>query len=118
MKKRLSIKSLTLLCTAALLLLLFVIWTIWGNNALTVNTVRVSGDRVPAAFSEFRIAQVSDLHNAEFGKNNTKLLKMLSENKPDIIVITGDLVDSRHTNIKTALDFAKEAVEIAPVYTM
>lgn len=116
MKKRLSPKALILMCAAAVLLVILVIWTIWGNTALMVSTVTVSGNRVPAAFSGFRIAQVSDLHNAEFGKNNADLLKMLSENKPDIIAITGDMVDSRHTDIEIALDFAREAVKIAPVY--
>ena len=59
---------------------------------------------------------VSDLHNAEFGKDNSTLLRMLSKSRPDIIVITGDLADSTHTDIHTALAFAKKAVQIAPVY--
>ncbi len=116
MKKRLSAPKLIFRCTAIVLLLVLVIWTIWGNTALMVSTITISSNRIPSAFSGFRIAQVSDLHNAEFGKNNTKLLQMLSENKPDIIVITGDLVDSQHTDIDVALDFVKGAVQIAPVY--
>ena len=35
------------------------------------------------------------------------LLRMLSESGPDIIVITGDLVDSTHTDIDTALAFER-----------
>lgn len=81
-----------------------------------VSAAAISSSRIPPAFSGFRIAQVSDLHNAEFGKDNSTLLRMLSESGPDIIVITGDLVDSTHTDIDTALSFAKEAVQIAPVY--
>ena len=92
------------------------IWTIWGNTALTVNNIKISSSRIPAVFSGFRIAQVSDLHNAEFGKGNKKLLELLSESKPDIIVITGDFVDAGHTDIDVAFDFAKVAVNIAPVY--
>lgn len=116
MKKRLSPKSMISLCVAVVLLLILVIWTIWGNTALMVSTVIVSGSRIPAVFSGFRIAQVSDLHNAEFGEGNIELLKLLSENEPDIIVITGDLVDSQHTDINIAVDFVREAVRIAPVY--
>ena len=92
------------------------IWTIWGNTALTVSNIKISSSRIPVVFSGFRIAQVSDLHNAEFGKGNKKLLELLSESKPDIIVITGDFVDAGHTDIDVALDFAKGAVNIAPVY--
>ena len=98
------------------LLLLLCVWTVWGNTALSVNFLRISSDRLPAAFSGFRIAQVSDLHNAEFGKGNVRLLKALSENAPDIIVITGDFVDSRRTAIDIAVHFAEQAVQIAPVY--
>lgn len=81
-----------------------------------VNTTTISSSRIPASFSGFRIAHVSDLHDAEFGENNAKLLKLLSGSEPDIIVITGDLVDAQHTNITTALDFATEAIRIAPTY--
>ena len=92
------------------------IWTIWGNTALTVSNIKISSSRIPPAFSGFRIVQVSDLHNAEFGKGNKKLLELLSESKPDIIVITGDFVDAGHTDIDVAFNFAKVAVNIAPVY--
>lgn len=98
------------------MLLALILWTIWGNTALMASSFTISGSRIPTAFSGFRIAQVSDLHNAEFGKDNAALLRMLSESEPDIIVMTGDLVDSSHTDIEAALTFAKEAVLIAPVY--
>ena len=41
---------------------------------------------------------------------------MLREAKPDIIAITGDLIDSRKTDVAAALHFAGEAVKIAPCY--
>lgn len=73
----------------------------------------VTGSRNP---SGYRIAQVSDLHNAEFGEDNCKLVELLYQTDPDLIVLTGDLIDSRVTNIQIALDFAAEAVKLAPVY--
>ena len=115
MKKRSSPKKTAAFCMVSVLLAL-AIWTVWGNTALMVSTVAISSSRIPPAFSGFRIAQVSDLHNAELGKDNSTLLRMLSDSRPDIIVITGDLVDSTHTDIDTALAFAKKAVQIAPVY--
>ena len=98
------------------MLLALIVWTIWGNTALMVNSITVSGDQIPSELSGFRIAQVSDLHNAEFGEENSHLLNRLSESKPDMIAITGDLVDAQHTNIDVALSFAEKAVQIAPVY--
>lgn len=116
MKKRLSKKALISVCTLIAVLLVLIIWTIWGNTALMVSTVTVSSNCIPTAFNGFLIAQVSDLHNAVFGENNAELLQILSECKPNIIVVTGDLVDAEHTDIDVALDFAKEAAQIAGTY--
>lgn len=66
----------------------------------------ISSDRLPAPFSCFRIAQVSDLHNAEFGEDYAKLLQLLSDSKPDMIAITGDLIDANHTDVDVAVGFA------------
>ena len=114
MKKEKRRKCLILLL--AVIGIVLIIWTLWGNTALQVNEITVTSDRIPPAFSGFRIAQVSDLHNAEFGEGNAELLQMLSECGPDIIVITGDLVDSSRTDIDVALAFAGEAAKIAPTY--
>lgn len=91
-------------------------WIVWGNTALMINKITITNNKIPQAFSGYRIAQVSDLHNAEFGNNNINLIEKLKECKPDIIVITGDLFDSYHTNIDVSIDFGKKAVQIAPVY--
>ena len=87
-----------------------------GNTALEVNGYEIQSNDIPEAFSDFRIAHISDLHNAEFGKDNETIIRMLAQTEPDIIVLTGDLIDSRNTNVEAALDFARQAVEIAPVY--
>ena len=104
------------LFVVAFVLVVLIVWTLWGNTALEVNEYEVVSDRIPQGFEGFRIAQVSDLHNAEFGEGNEKLIQLLSQTDPDVIVITGDLIDSRHTDIEIALDFARQAVKIAPVY--
>ena len=108
-------RKMILLCVGALSVILAV-WTAWGNTALMVSEIAISSDRLPASFSSFRIAHVSDLHNTEFGEGNTTLLEKLSELQPDIIMITGDLIDARHTNVEVACDFAERANKIAPTY--
>lgn len=107
MKKR----WILLLLAAALTVCVF-----WANTAVAINEWTVSSDRIPVNFDGFRIAQVSDLHNAVFGEDNEKLLALLEKCGPDIIVFTGDLVDSRNTDISVALKLAEEAVQIAPCY--
>ena len=109
-------KKIIVLAVVATILLALIIWTAWGNTALELNTYTISSDKLPEAFDGYRIAHVSDLHNAEMGKDNDKLLKMLREAEPDIIAITGDIIDSRNTDVEIALNFTRAAMEIAPCY--
>lgn len=110
-------KNRVILCAvASVLLLALIIWTMWGNTTLELNAYTISSSKLPDSFDGYRIAHVSDLHNTEIGKGNAKLLAMLREAEPDIIAITGDLIDSRNTDIEVALAFAEKAMQIAPCY--
>ena len=109
-------KKFIFLAVAAAVLVALVIWIAWGNTALELNTYTISSSRLPESFDGYRIAHVSDLHNAKMGEDNEKLLTMLREADPDMIAITGDLIDSRNTNAEIALQFAQEAMKIAPCY--
>ena len=109
-------KRVIILSIIAVLLVVLIIWIAWGNKALELNSYTIASDKLPVAFDGYRIAQVSDLHNAEMGKDNEKLISMLKDAAPDIIVITGDMIDSRNTKVDVALSFAEQAVKIAPCY--
>ena len=104
------------LCVAAICLVVISAWIVLGNTNLEITEYYVTSSKIPDSFDGFEIAQVSDLHNAEFGEGNSDLLALLSEVEPHVIVLTGDLIDSRHTDMDIALDFAGKAVQIAPVY--
>ena len=70
MKKWLTKKTKIILCMLSAIIFALLIWTIWGNTALTVSNIKISSSRIPAAFSGFRIAQISDLHNNNaYGKD-------------------------------------------------
>ncbi len=109
-------KRIILLGALAVFLSAIIIWTVWGNTALELNRYTVTSNRLPEGFDGYRIAHVSDLHNTEMGKENEKLLTMLREAAPDMIAITGDLVDCRRTDMEVALQFTAVATEIAPCY--
>ena len=111
MDKRKRKRWIVLVALCALLACL-IPYLLWANAALTVSHVEL--DLLPGEGS-FTIAQVSDLHNAEFGGGNGELLTILEEAEPDLIAITGDLIDSRRTDPVPALAFLEGAVELAPV---
>lgn len=101
-----------ILCLLAIAVLL---WLGWGNTAIQVTEYTIAARDLPAAFDGLVIAHVSDLHNTAFGEGNVRLLNRLSEKAPDIIAVTGDLIDCRHPGMETAADFMEEARKLAPV---
>ena len=103
---------IVILCVCMALFVFF--W--YENHHLVVTTYTYQDEKVDENLSGYRIVQISDLHNAKFGQDNKKLLAKISELQPDMIVITGDLVDSNHTDIRTSIDFVKQAVQISDVY--
>ena len=99
-----------------LILLSVIGFVLYQNNIIEKTYIEYSSDRVPEDFNGYKIVHISDLHNKSFGKNQEKLLKKIEEISPDIIAITGDLIDRRKYNLEVALSFVKGAVDIAPVY--
>lgn len=118
-KKTVRILAITMPLAFAVLLfaaIAFTTWMLWGNFAVTVSEYRIESEKLPDAFDGFRIAQVSDLHNDELGDGNSRLIAKLEKTDPDIIVITGDLIDRTRTDISVAVEFAEKAALIAPTY--
>lgn len=111
MKKKIS-ASLAVL----FLILSAVIFFYCQNNQIETTHFDVQSPKLPESFDGLQIVQISDLHNKSFGKENTVLLNKIKNEKPDIILITGDIVDSRHTDFDVSLHFARQCVTIAPTY--
>ena len=111
-----SKKKKTVFGVTGLVLVLVVFFICVGNYTVETSKYNIKSEKVPENFDGFRIVQVSDLHNAEFDKYNSTVLSPIFHAEPDIIVITGDLIDSRNTKVDVAISFAQKAVNIAPVY--
>jgi len=76
---------------------------------------------LPESFDGFRIVVVSDLHASEHGRDNERLIRLVREANPDIIAITGDILDAyRRIPVERQLEVAETLVRglvpIAPVY--
>ena len=101
---------------ALLLFVAVVVLLLWGNATPVISLYTVSSKRVPEGFDGFCIVQISDLHNAQFGDNNGRLLAIMQQQEPDMIAITGDIIDCYDTDLDVAVSFAREAAKIAPCY--
>lgn len=93
---------------------------LWAqNNILTITNFEYRSKKVPPEFDNFKILQISDLHNKQFGKGQRKLIEKTKNLNPDVIVITGDLIDKNRTNqqdLNVCLKYLQEAVNLSPVY--
>lgn len=114
MKKR---KKLLLIVLSVIILISALYVLIFADNK-TIGTTfyTVSSEDLPKSFDGFTVVQVSDLHNDLFGENNCELIAAIKAASPDIIVLTGDIMDSYDTNLEIACDFIDGIADIAPIY--
>lgn len=102
-------------CVCAGLLLAAFLY--WQDNGLMLTRMTYKGD-IPQAFEGYKILQVADLQNKVFGREQKPLLNKIRQSSPDMIVITGDLLD-RHenrTDVDSAMEFIDAITDIAPIY--
>lgn len=98
------------------IVIVIILFCNFQNKHLETTHYTYAAEPLGVDLDGYRIVQISDLHNAKFGKNNQKLVDRIRECEPDMIVLTGDLVDSNHTNVDRAVQFVDEIVKICPVY--
>lgn len=84
-----------------------------STHGLTVSRFTAVSDKIS---SPIRIVQLSDLHNAEFGPGNSRLVAKVAKQEPQLILITGDLVDAGENSTSAAESLIRELAAIAPVY--
>ena len=92
---------------ALALVIAVLISTILSFFVIDVSKYNITSEKIPDAFNGYKILQLSDLHNTSFGENNSKLLKKIEEINPDVIVMTGDMVNSKTTNFNKFYSFSK-----------
>lgn len=100
----------------SIIILIVVILLVWGTNDIVTSTYSVGNEKIPSEFDGYRIVQISDLHNKEFGKNQKRLIEKIKKENPNLIVITGDIVDRRKWGTKNMEKFLSEVKGIAPIY--
>lgn len=77
---------------------------------------KIDSARIPAAFDGFRMVQLSDLHGAVYGKNSETLIREVKKAGPDIVVMTGDMMDNGRGAVDLAVRLCMELVREYPVY--
>ncbi len=87
-------------------------WQCWG---LQVTRTEAALAALPKGFDGCRIVHLSDLHGHEYGRGSAELLAQVAEQEPDLIVVTGDLID-RDSQLQMVPALAKGLAAVAPTY--
>ena len=101
-------------CRSYLVLLIFVagVCISLSTSAYTLMTTHYT---LPSStISSLRILQLTDLHNSEFGEDNSRLVSAVRAQSPDLILLTGDLLNSNEQRADIATNLITQLCDIAP----
>ena len=110
-----SMRIIKRLFIVLLVLALLALGVWYGNNSIQTDAYSFTSPGLPSEFDGFRIVQLSDLHGRSFGEGNSRLIAAVERAEPDMIAITGDLVDAQ-SELEEVLPFIRKLLELAPVY--
>lgn len=99
-----------------ILIIAFIIEIIVSNNVISVTEETVLYSKLPDSFYEFKILQLSDLHSKKFGKDSERLLNTIDKQLPDIIVMTGDMINTTDSDYNVIYSVATYLSQKYPVY--
>jgi len=88
----------------------------YQNNSIITTEISFTSKNIPQDFDGYKIVQLSDVHNTTFGNNQSVLVEKVKKAKPDVIVVTGDLIDSYTYDEEPSLILMEQLVKITPVY--
>lgn len=80
-----------------------IVYYFWSNHTLTVTHHQIQLEKLPEALDGIKIVQLSDLHDASFGSNQKRLIQKVNGLSPDLVVHTGDFVDSKRWTLEENL---------------
>lgn len=98
---------------AVALCLALVLCSYIGNRKFRETFYDVSSLKIN---NRVRVIQISDLHTCTYGKDNSKLVDRVKKLEPDLIICTGDIIDSGKENFDSVLDLCGRLAQISPAY--
>ncbi len=87
-----------------------------SNNCLKITKYNIKSEKLPNEFDNFKIVQISDVHSRIFGEKNIEFINKIKKINPDIIVMTGDIIDATTPDVVKFVDNFKELFKLYPTY--
>ncbi|WP_026887309.1 metallophosphoesterase [Clostridium beijerinckii] len=87
------------------------------NKMIKVSKYEIRSDKIPKEFNEFKIIQLSDFHDYNFiGEDNSQVIKKINIECPNIIVMTGDMVNKYDKDFSVFLKLAETLSKTYKIY--
>ncbi len=99
-----------------ILLLPLLLFAYASNNHISVSVHQLPLPKRKKHPSTLSVVHISDLHNKSFGAGQIRLIQQIASLHPDLIAVTGDLVD--RAPYRHAVIFLKKASQICPIYVV
>lgn len=109
-------KTIIIISIIIVIIVLSSLYLYYENTKLQVSNYNIINHNIPVDFNNYKIVQISDFHNTKSKTLTNDLIEEIKGQKPNIIVLTGDLIDSNKTDVEVAINFIKKINNIAPIY--
>ena len=97
-------KPIMIITSIVLAIGIFLLWFVYyQDNHLVVTSYEYSSSDISKEFDGYKIVQLSDLHDKQFGENQEKLISHIDSINPDAIFLTGDFVTKKSIEYSTEL---------------
>lgn len=100
-----------------LIITFFVIISVLAYFCFISQKLTIKSYRVEVSINTpIRIVQLSDMHNTEFGDKNSIMVDMVTGQTPDLIVMSGDMINRDEENLDIITDLIFSLSDAAPIY--
>lgn len=99
-----------------ILVIAFLVQLYIDANVIEISYYNISSNKIPLEFDGYKILHISDLHSKEFGEGNYKLIKKIDEINPDVIMVTGDMVNATDKDFTIFFELAEYLGRKAKTY--
>ncbi|MGL5352008.1 MAG: metallophosphoesterase [Clostridium sp.] len=109
-------KNSKLKITTISFVIISILTILYLNSKLDVTKYNFSSKKLPKVFDGFKIVQLSDFHGEGIGENNKLIVEKIKKINPDIVVMTGDMINESIDNIEDIKGVISELKGKYPIY--
>ena len=87
-----------------------------STNVIKTKKYQVENSKLPEEFDGLKIAHISDVHSKIFGKDNFGVIDIVIKENPDVVIMSGEIIDKREEDIEKFVSMYKKIYERYPTY--